>query len=85
MKEQGYDVMTDGLTFLVMAPKGLPPKTLDTLYTSFKKAQQDPNFQKFIKSRIIIANDQGTDYWNAELQKQYNYYSVFLKEIGLIK
>jgi tripartite-type tricarboxylate transporter receptor subunit TctC len=85
MKELGYDVMTEGLTFIVAGPVGLPKETLDTLYTSFKKAQQDPNFQKFIKDRIIIANDLGTDYWNAELQKQYKFYTGFLKEIGLTK
>jgi tripartite-type tricarboxylate transporter receptor subunit TctC len=85
MKELGYNALTEGLTFIVAGQVGLPREIVDILYDALKKAQQTPSFQKFLNTSMIVTNDHGTDYWNAELPRQYKFYAGFLKEIGLTK
>lgn len=85
MKELGYNTLTEGLTFVVAGQVGLPKEIVNIVYDSFKKAQQTPTFQKFLSNTMIVTNDRGTDYWTAELSRQYKFYTGFLKEIGLTK
>jgi tripartite-type tricarboxylate transporter receptor subunit TctC len=84
-KELGYNVMTEGSTFLVMGPRDLPREVNNVLYNAFKKAQQTPAFQNFIKKNLILVDDRGVDEWTKQLQDDYKFYSTFLKQIGLIK
>ena len=84
-KELGYNVMTEGSTFLVMGPKNLPRDVNNILFNAFKKAQQTPAFQNFIKKNLISVDDRGVDEWTKQLQDDYKFYSTFLKQIGLIK
>jgi tripartite-type tricarboxylate transporter receptor subunit TctC len=84
-KELGYNVMTEGSTFVVMGPRDLPREVNNVLYNAFKKAQQTPAFQNFIKKNLILVDDRGVDEWTKQLQDDYKFYSTFLKQIGLIK
>jgi tripartite-type tricarboxylate transporter receptor subunit TctC len=82
-KDLGYNVMTEGSTFLVMGPKDLPREVNNILYNAFRKAQQTPAFQNFIKKNLILVDDRGVDEWTKQLQDDYKFYSTFLKQIGL--
>ncbi len=84
-KELGYDVITEGSTFVISAPKGTPREIIAVLYDACRKAQQTEKFQRFLKDNAIITNDRGADYWDLELQKQFKWYTGFLKEIDLMK
>jgi tripartite-type tricarboxylate transporter receptor subunit TctC len=73
------------VTYILAGPAGLSPEIVNILYDSFKKAQQTPGFQKVFSNSLIVADDHGPDYWNAELPRQHKFYTGFLKEIGLTK
>jgi tripartite-type tricarboxylate transporter receptor subunit TctC len=85
LKELGYDVLTDGVSYIVAGPVGMPKEIVNILYDSFKKAQQTPGFQKYLSDSTLVTDDNDSDYWTAELQKQYKFYTHFLKEVGLTK
>ena len=84
-KELGYDVITEGNTYVIGGPKGMPKEIIAILHDSFRKAQQTEKFQKFLKDNAIVTDDRGADYWDPELQKQFKWYTGFLKEINLMR
>jgi tripartite-type tricarboxylate transporter receptor subunit TctC len=84
-KELGYNVMTEGSTFVVMGPKDLPRDIVNVLYNGFRKAQDAPAFQSFVKKNLILVDDRGVDEWTKQLRDDYKFYGTFLKQIGLLK
>ncbi|MBP1888192.1 tripartite tricarboxylate transporter substrate binding protein [Sinorhizobium mexicanum] len=53
LKEIGYDI-TGGNTFLVGAPKGLPPEIKDKLNKCFQQVAEDPAYRQAIAQRNFI-------------------------------
>jgi tripartite-type tricarboxylate transporter receptor subunit TctC len=81
-KELGYG---DGvsLSFIFIAPKGLPPATKAYFHDAIKQALDDPSFQEFAKSREVQVNYLSGDAAKAMLWSEYRSHTSLLETLGL--
>ena len=71
---------------MVSAPRGISKPIIDKLITVFSDSVMSPQFQKVAGEQELMAAKPltGADFqkW---LQRQYNMYGAFIKEVGLQK
>jgi tripartite-type tricarboxylate transporter receptor subunit TctC len=84
--ELGYkDTLTDGAQYVLIAPKNTPTKIVTMLHDVFLKAQKSESFQKFCRDNGFVTAFRGPDQLKSELEKNFQYYGVFLKKAGIEK
>jgi tripartite-type tricarboxylate transporter receptor subunit TctC len=81
-KEFGYDVIVV-LFRAVGAPKGTPKEVKDVLADAFKKAIENPDFQKMVKEMGLQPIFIGPDEAGAFLKKQNDFFTGIADKIGL--
>jgi tripartite-type tricarboxylate transporter receptor subunit TctC len=83
LKELGYDVITEGTTFDIAAPRGTPQEIVDILYNAFLKAEQSDLFQKFSRDNFLIVPLEGPGELKEKAERRYVFYRDFLRKAGL--
>jgi len=84
MKELGYNVITEGTAYFIAAPKGTPPKIVDTLYDTFMKGQKTEFYQKFARDNVLALEYKGPAELKKEAERSFAFYTDFLKKAGII-
>ncbi len=82
LKDLGYDIVQNS-PFGIAGPKNMDPRTVRILHDAFKRAMEDPEFQK-----ILDRYDQDLAYLNSEdyakfVRKLYEEEGVVIKHMGL--
>ena len=81
-KEIGHDLVVVNFR-VVAAPKGIPNDVKDVLAEAFKKAIEDPEFQKLVKGMGLQPTFIGPDESRAFLKKQDDFFTGIANKIGM--
>ena len=76
-KELGYNVITVGTPFYIVAPKKTPQKVVDMLHDAFLKAEKSDYYQKFCRDNTVVAEMKGP----AQLAKETEKNSAFFRDL----
>ncbi len=82
-KELGYNVLTEGSSYMIAAPKGTSQKILDMLYDALLKAEKSDIFQKFRKDSVLAVEMKGPAELKKDMEKSYAFHGDFIKKTGL--
>ena len=83
-RELGWDV-SNGVWYLMIAPKGTPPAVVKYLQESVKAAVEDPKFVEAMGSKGVDADYRPGDVLRADLWREYKLHTQILTRIGMIK
>ena len=83
-KELGWEV-SNGVWYLLMAPKGTPAPVVRYLHDAAKAAMEDPKFVQAMASRGIDVDYRPGEPLRADLWREYKLHTAILKRIGLLK
>jgi tripartite-type tricarboxylate transporter receptor subunit TctC len=83
-RELGWDV-SNGVWYLLMAPKGTPAPVVRYLHDAAKAAIEDPKFRQSMASRGIDVDYRAGEALRADLWREYKLHTAVLQRIGLIK
>lgn len=83
-KELGWEV-SNGVWYLLMAPKGTPAPVVRYLHDAAKAAIEDPKFVQSMASRGIDVDYRPGDALRADLWREYKLHTGILQRIGLLK
>jgi tripartite-type tricarboxylate transporter receptor subunit TctC len=81
-KELGYDAGVS-LSFVVIAPNGLPAGVKGHFHDTIKAVLDDPSFQDFVKSREVEVNYMDGAATKAMLWSEYRQHTTLLETLGL--
>jgi tripartite-type tricarboxylate transporter receptor subunit TctC len=84
LKELGYNVITEGNSYYIAAPKGTPQKITGMLYETFLKTQKTEFFQKFARDNFLVVRLKGPAELKRDGENSYTFYADFLKKTGLM-
>jgi len=80
----GYKIETP-IWFGLCAPSGMNPQILKKFNDAFKKAYEDPSFQKLLLTLHMMPVFRDTETFTAKVIKDYDTQGRILKEFGFIK
>jgi tripartite-type tricarboxylate transporter receptor subunit TctC len=83
-RELGWDV-SNGVWYLMIAPKGMPPAIVKYLHDSVKAVVQDPKFVETMGRNGVEADYRPGDVMRADLWREYKLHTEILTRIGMIK
>jgi tripartite-type tricarboxylate transporter receptor subunit TctC len=83
-KELGWEV-SNGVWYLLMAPKGTPATVVRHLHDAAKAAIEDPKFVQSMASRGIDVDYRRGEALRADLWREYKLHTGILQRIGLLK
>ena len=83
-KEAGHDV-ANGVWFLLMAPKGMPPEAVKFLHDAARAAIEDAPFAAFTRARAIEADLRPGEVLRADLWREFRAHTEILKRLGMLK
>jgi len=83
-RELGWDV-SNGVWYLMIAPKGTPAPVIKYLQESVKAAVEDPKFVEAMGSKGVDADYRPGDVLRADLWREYKLHTQILTRIGMIK
>ena len=83
-KELGWEV-SNGVWYLLMAPKGTPAAVVRHLHDAAKAAIEDPKFKESMNSRGIDVDYRPGEPLRADLWREYRLHTAILQRIGLLK
>ena len=83
-KELGWEV-SNGVWYLLMAPKGTPAAVVRHLHDAAKAAIEDPKFRESMNSRGIDVDYRQGEPLRADLWREYRLHTAILQRIGLLK
>ena len=83
-RERGWDV-SNGVWYLLLAPKGTPAPVMAYLHDAAKAAIEDPKFVQSMASRGIDVDYRPGEVLRADLWREYRLHTQILQRIGLIK
>lgn len=73
LKELGYDVTASSMVGIV-GPKGMDPKVVKTLHDAFKKATQDPAYQKALQvidlEEVYLSSEDYTKFAGEQYERE---------------
>jgi tripartite-type tricarboxylate transporter receptor subunit TctC len=82
-KELGYDVITVGTPYYIVAPRKTPQKIVETLYNALLKAQKTDLYQKFCRDNLLVAEMKGPEQLTKEMEKNFAYYRDFIEKMDI--
>lgn len=83
-RELGYDV-SNGIWYLLAAPKGTPAPVLRYLHDAAKAAIEDPKFAENMGGRGVDVDYRPADQLKADLWREYKVHTEILTRVGMIK
>jgi len=83
-KELGWEV-SNGVWYLLMAPKGTPAPVVRHLHDAARAAIEDPKFKESMNSRGIDVDYRPGEPLRADLWREYRLHTAILQRIGLLK
>ena len=83
-RESGWDV-SNGVWYLMIAPKGTPAPVIQYLRESVKAAVEDPKFVESMGSKGVDADYRPGDVLRADLWREYKLHTAILTRIGMIR
>jgi tripartite-type tricarboxylate transporter receptor subunit TctC len=83
-KELGWDV-SNGVWYLLMAPKGTPAPVVKYLHDAAKEAIEDPKFARLMADKGIDVDYRAGDTLRADLAREYKVHNEILRRIGMLK
>ncbi len=83
LKELGYNVLTEGTSYFIAAPKKTPPAIVKKLYDTFAKARKSEFFQNFAKDKALALENKGPEELKKEGEKSYVFYKEFIGKAGI--
>jgi tripartite-type tricarboxylate transporter receptor subunit TctC len=83
-RELGWDV-SNGVWYLMVAPKGTPAPVVKYLHDSVKVAVEDPKFVETMGARGVEADYRPGDVLRADVWREYKLHTEILTRIGMIK
>ena len=83
-RELGLDV-SNGVWFLLAAPKGTPAPVMRYLHDAGRAAVEDPKFVENMAGRGVDADYRPGDKLRADLWREYKAHTEMLTRIGMIK
>ena len=83
-RELGWDV-SNGVWYLMIAPKGTPPAVIKYLNDSVKAAVEDPKFVETMTARGVEAAYRPGDVLQKDLWREYKLHTTILQRIGMQK
>lgn len=83
-RELGWDA-SNGVWYLIMAPKGTPAAVTRHVHDAAKAAIEDPKFIEAMASRGIDVDYRSGDALRADLWREYKAHTGILQRIGLLK
>jgi tripartite-type tricarboxylate transporter receptor subunit TctC len=83
-RELGWNV-SNGVWYLLMAPKGTPAPVVRHLHDAAKAAIEDPKFVQSMTSRGIDVDYRPGEPLRADLWREYRLHTGILERIGLLK
>jgi tripartite-type tricarboxylate transporter receptor subunit TctC len=82
-KELGYEVITVGTPYYIVAPRKTPQKIVETLYNALLKAQKSDLYQKFCIDNLLVAEMKGPEQLTKEAEKNFAYYRDFIEKMNI--
>jgi tripartite-type tricarboxylate transporter receptor subunit TctC len=82
-KELGYNVLTVGTPYYIVAPKKTPQKVVGMLYDAFLKAEKTDFYQNFCRNNLLLVEMKGPEMLAKETEKDYTYFRNFIDEMNL--
>jgi tripartite-type tricarboxylate transporter receptor subunit TctC len=83
-KELGWDA-SNGIFYLLLAPKGTPAPVVRHLHDAAKAAIEDPKFAEAMASRAIDVDYRPGETLRADLWREYKLHTGLLRRIGMLK
>ena len=83
-RELGWDV-SNGVWYLLMAPKGTPAPVVKYLHDAAKEAIDDPKFARLMGERGIDVDYRTGEALRAGLWREYKAHTEILQRIGMLK
>jgi tripartite-type tricarboxylate transporter receptor subunit TctC len=83
-KELGWNV-SNGVWYLLMAPKGTPAPVVRYLHDAARAAIEDPKFKQSMNSRGIDVDYRPGEALRADLWREYKLHTAILQRVGLLK
>lgn len=83
-RELGWDV-SNGVWYMLMAPKGTPAPVLRYLHDAAKAAIEDPKFAENMAGRGVDVDYRPGEPLRADLWREYKLHTEILTRIGMIK
>ena len=83
-RELNWDV-SNGVWYLMIAPKGTPAAVVKYLHDAVKAAVDDPKFAELMVSRGVEPDYRRGDVLKMELWREYKLHTEILTRIGMIK
>jgi tripartite-type tricarboxylate transporter receptor subunit TctC len=83
-RELGWDV-SNGVWYLMIAPKGTPAPVIKYLQESVKAAVEDPKFVEAMGSKGVDADYRPGEVLRADLWREFKLHTEILTRIGMIK
>ena len=83
-RESGWDV-SNGVWYLLMAPKGTPAPVVKYLHDAAKEAIEDPKFARLMGERGIDVDYRTGEALRADLAREYKTHNDILRRVGMLK
>jgi tripartite-type tricarboxylate transporter receptor subunit TctC len=83
-RELGWNV-SNGVWYLMIAPKGTPPAVVKYLHDSVKAAVEDPKFVEKMAASGVEPDYRPGDVMRTDLWREYKLHTEILTRIGMIK
>jgi len=83
-RELNWDV-SNGVWYLMIAPKGTPPGVVKYLHDAVKAAVEDPKFAELMSSRGVEPDYRPGAVLKMELWREYKLHTEILTRIGMLK
>ena len=83
-RELGWDV-SNGVWYLLLAPKGTSPGILKYLHDSAKAVLDDPKFVESMATRGVDVDYRPGDVLRTDLWREYKLHTELLRRIGMLK
>jgi tripartite-type tricarboxylate transporter receptor subunit TctC len=83
-RELGWDV-SNGVWYLVLAPKGMPPAVQKYIHDSVKAAVEDPKFVETMAARGVDAEYRPGEALRADLWREYKLHTEILGRLGMLR
>jgi tripartite-type tricarboxylate transporter receptor subunit TctC len=83
-RELGWEV-SNGVSYMLLAPKGTPAPVVRHLHDAAKAAIEDPKFAELMVSRGIDIDYRPGETLRADLWREYKLHTDLLRRVGMLK
>ncbi|HEU5323217.1 MAG TPA: tripartite tricarboxylate transporter substrate binding protein [Methylomirabilota bacterium] len=83
-KELGWDV-SNGVWFILAAPKGTPAPIVKYLHDATKAAIEDPSFVEAMQARGVDVDYRPGEQLRSDLRQSYQRHAEILRRLGMLK